>query len=415
MQMPWYYGWNVIGLSMIFQAISFGAVFYSFAVMAIPLTTAFDLSLSQVMLATVFLQVGLGLLSPLLGRALDLFRLRNLVVLGALALSLGFFILAHTHSVWVMMLVYGSLLPTGLILAGTVAAQTAATRWFVRKRGLALGVSAVGTSIGAFLFPPLVEHLISRFGLSVTFQVVAAVSALVIIPLAWIVLRRDPDAADIEAESQAQGAAPAAATNDHDWTTPEVLRQLPFWIIIAGFAPVCASFTAIQFNLGAYARDIGLASAQAAYLLSITAVAMVAGKFFFASLADRLDYRLLYWILAAGQGIVLVGLQFSPGYPGLVALILVFGFSMGGALPMLAAIIAHQFGVKAFGRLIGICTLFVTASSAAGPYFTALIYDATGSFGTAFTLILGLLLTGAVVMAFLKPEPAQARLAPAQP
>lgn len=409
---PWYYGWNIIAFCVLFQTVSFGAVFYSFAVIALPLTEAFGLSLSQVMLATVFLQIGMGVMSPLLGRTLDRVRLRNLVTLGALALGLGFFILANTHSQWVMLLVYGLLLPAGLILSGSIAAQTAAARWFVRRRGFAVGIVAIGTSFGAFLFPPLVEYLISHYGVAKTFQTLSLLSVITIIPLAWLVLHRDPNESDLQRELQSSDNQSPPITDDRDWTTAQILRHRPFWIIICGFAPVSGCFTAVQFNLGAYTQNHGLTSAHAAYLLSLLAVAMAGGKFFFASLADRVDHRLLFWLIAGSQGTVLLALQFSPTYGVLMAIVSLFGFSMGGGLPMLGAVIASQFGVKAFGRLIGISTLFITASSAAGPYLTALIYDMTGSFNAPFSLLAGLLLPGALAMILLKPFDSSANLAP---
>lgn len=402
MKTPWYYGWNVIAFCIVFQAISFGSVFYSFAVLAIPLTKAFTISLSQTMLATSFLQIGMGALSPLLGRALDLMPLRQLVIIGALGLCIGFIILANTSSLWILLLVYSCLLPTGLILSGSMAAQTAAARWFIRKRGLALGISAVGTSVGAFLFPPLVTALLSRYGLSTTFLAMALLSALIIIPLAWLILSRVPNTTDLESQVTTPQHPTICDKSDRNWTMVEILRQPSFWIIISGFAPICASFTSVQFNLGAYAHDHGFLSTQTASLLSTLAIAMVGGKFFFAGLSDRIDHRFLFLIMAISQGAVLISLQFSPSYTALIAILILFGFSMGGGLPLLGAMIADQFGVKAFGRLIGISTLFITASSAAGPYFTALVYDAVGSFNIAFSAIAALIIPGALAILLLK-------------
>lgn len=407
MRTPWSYGWNVVGLTLVFQAMTIGTLIYCFALFVVPWLDEFQISRGRVMVAITLLQLGVGVMSPFAGRAMDALSMRVLVVIGAFALSGGLLLASIATAMWQITLLYALLLPLGMALTGPLAAQTLVTRWFLQKRGMALGVSAIGTSIGGFGLPFLASYLIETVGWRSTLQVLAALSILLIVPLAIWILRRLPPDPEPVAEGDARAAGDA-----RQWRVPEILRTRMFWIAVVGFLPINAAFGAIQFNLGAYTQDLGHPSGYAALLISLSSASMILGKFAFGAAADRIDHRYLYHVMACGMGGSLLMLMGEPGLPVLIAAAALMGLSGGGILTLLAVVFGSRFGASSFGRVMGLGMMFITLASL-GPLLSGWIHDLTGSYDIAFGLFAALFVPAMLAVSQL-PAPAHVSSEPKQ-
>ncbi len=396
MQTPWHYGWNVVGLTLVFQAASIGILIYCFALFVVPWLEAFETSRGRVMIAITVLQIGVGLLSPLAGRAMDAMSLRWLVIGGACALTAGLLLASLATAMWQIIALYALVMPLGMVMAGPLAAQTLVTRWFLERRGMALGVSAIGTSIGGFAFPFLTGYMLEQFGWRAALQSLAALTLITVVPLSFLILRRQPP--------QPEPAPAAAATGDgspavqrQDWPVAAILRAPMFWIAVVAFLPTNAAFGAIQFNLGALTRDLGHPTSYAALLISLSSACMIAGKFAFGAAADRIDHRWLYFIMAAGMGGSLLMLMGTPALLTLILAAALMGVAGGGILTLMAVIYGSRFGAASFGRVMGLGMLFITLASL-GPLFSGWIHDRTGSYDIAFGMFALLFLPAAIAV-----------------
>ena len=137
---PWFYGWNVVGTSMTFLAFLFGTIFFSFTMWAPEWAEEFNTPLSEIMLIIIILSFAQGLIAPFAGRAMDHMSIRVLVCTGVICTSLGFALISQVTAVWQIMLIYGTLINLGTLLAGPLAAQTLAAKWFRARRGFAIGL-----------------------------------------------------------------------------------------------------------------------------------------------------------------------------------------------------------------------------------------------------------------------------------
>ena len=135
----------------------------------------FEVSRSKVMLAILF-QIVTGLFRPVLGRYMDQFAMRLFVLSGALAMSLGLFLLSLANEFWQIVALHVTLLPVGMILTGTLASQTMVSKWFTEKRGLAIGVSSMGTSLGGLTKAASTAWLIGEQGWQGAYLVLDAVA-----------------------------------------------------------------------------------------------------------------------------------------------------------------------------------------------------------------------------------------------
>ena len=388
-----HYRWYIVALTLVNQALALGVLVYSFALFVVPWLDEFEVSRSKVMLAILSFQIVTGLLSPVLGRYMDQFAMRLLVLSGALAMSLGLFLLSLATEFWQIVALHVTLLPVGMILTGTLASQTMVSKWFIEKRGLAIGVSSMGTSLGGLSVPLVTAWLIVEQGWQGAYLVLAMLSLILLVPLNYLVLRHDPPILRLQASE-------TSGVEMKTWTTRQILESWAFWIPVLALIPINAAFGGTQFNLGAYMSDLGYGQAVAAQLIAITSGAMIVGKLFFGSLGDRVDHRKLYWLMA---GLLLVSMYFYEGSPGRPALFLAAslqGFATGGVMPMMGVMYSSRFGTLSFGRVLGLVNLFLMIGSF-GSILSGWIFDLTQSYDAAFQIFALLLLPGTIVMYFL--------------
>ena len=380
----------MVAYTLVFQAVAVGTMIYSFGIFVLPWLDEFDATRAEIMMAIALLQIAFGLAGPFAGAAMDKVRMRNLVLVGVSAFVIGFVCLSFATKWWQVLLVYTTLFPLAMCLMGTLASQTLVTRWFREKRGLAIGISAMGTNLGGIVFPLVVAGALQVMSWRETVLWLAGAGALLVVPLTWLVLsRRSPGPI---------GHLEQDAAAIDTWAT---LRSRLFWVLVVSMVPLNVAFGAVQFNLGAIARDMNVEE-RAGQLIALCSVAMITGKLLFGTLSDHLRHQALFWIAGSVMLSALTVLMLADSYPLLLVGVLLVGLAGGGILPMMGIIVGARFALAQFGRVMGL--LMLTLSLAAlGPVVAGWLFDAFGSYQPAFALFIGLLLPGMVAMRWLPP------------
>lgn len=389
----WYHGWNVLAVGLLYQGVSFGLGIYCFTFWVEPWSAEFAVGRGAVMQVFIALQVVMGALAPFAGRAMDQLPIRRLVLLGTVCLALALFCAARVTAIWQLTAVYGTLMVAGLLLAGPLAAQTLAARWFTERRGLALGISSVGTSIGGFLMPPLVTLLQSEYGWRQANDLLAVMVLLLLLPPVWLVLRSPPVA--LAADGRPAAPEPGLRTAD-------ILTNRRFWLLVLAFVPLNTAFGGVQQNLAPFAGDNGIDAQALAVLISGMALVMIGAKLVFGAMADRWDVRLPFWITVIALGGTFVLMAGSVGMADLALICAGLGIAAGGFLPLLGSAVSTGFGIATFGRVMGMLGPFMTLA-AIGPWVAGYLRDATGSYDSAWLLLASLLLPSALAISLLRP------------
>jgi len=392
------YRWVVVAYSLVIQAVSFGILIYCFALFTLPWLDEFGASRRDIMLTISVLQIGTALMGPFVGRYLDHVNLRSVVFLGLLALILGLYLVRAATALWQIWLVYVTLMPLAALMMGTLASQTLIAKWFETERGLALGLSAIGTSIGGVIFPWLVAGWLTDFGWRETLHLLAVAALVLVAPLTLIVLRRQPPADTVSDE-----ALQAVSGKGRPWSTREILSTALFWLPFTAFIPISMGFSALQFNLGVFTRDLGLDDQAAAPLIMTSSVCMIIGKLFFGGLGDRLDHRLLYWVSMSLLCCAYVTLLVTDSYEGLFVGVICMGLAGGGILPLLGVIFGARFGVASFGRVMGLVGV-VMMFGALAPIIFGWVYDVQGTYDMALISLLAVAVPAMIAMFWL-PQP----------
>lgn len=388
---PWYYGWNIVVAGMATQAITLGIIIYSFTFWIAHWTEDFDVSRTEVMTVFLVVQVGSALFSPIAGRALDKFPVRYLILIAAASLAGGLALTAFATSFWQIIVIYSLLMVVGMVWAGVMPAATLVARWFDRRRGMAMGICTIGTSLGGFLLPPLVTYLQQEYGWRDANQMLA-VLALAIISIAALVVFDSPEKAGLAHEGKADnGQKVADMQNSRQWTTQDALKSRIFWAIGLSFLFLSFSTNAVMQNLAPIGEDAGMAPTTLSWYVSTLALVMIFAKLGIGYLADRIDYRILLGttlsLVASAVAILAI---FGISEITLLCAVIALGVGMGGLLPMLGVIVANIFGLASFGRMQGLLILVMLPGSL-GPVMAASVYDGTGSYQLAWIILLVLL------------------------
>lgn len=380
-RLPWFEGWTVVGAAMVLQAFTIGLFAYCFTFWVGPWMEEFRVSRKEAMSAFAIGSVCISLLAPLAGRVLDHYSVRLLVAGGVFAYGIGLALISTATAFWQIVAIYGLLLSLGGLLAGPVAGQIVTVRWFDEKRGLALGIVSVGTSLGGFLLPPLVMALQAGMGWRAAHQVLAAVALALLLPLAYGAVRVPA------VTSVANNTAQSGAIDE--WPISRIIRMPVFWAVLMVLWPLAITNIAVLANLAPFAADLGVSPQRASFMMSLFAVSMVFGKVGIGLLADRLDLRQVSFgalaLLAIAAGLLLVW----PGELQLFLACALFGFSAGSYLNLTGTLVGACFGKTAFGTVIGLIFFGQVVLAGVAP-LTGWLRDAFGSYDAVWWLLIGM-------------------------
>lgn len=388
MKNPVFYGWWLVGVAFIAQMVGAGAIMYSYSVIVLPFESEFQASRMAMMLGVTVMPLVSALISPFLGRALDRYSLRAFMLVGSLALPLGFMALSFATAIWQLPVVYALFMAFASLLMGPLAASTLLARWFRTRLGLAMGIAAMGTSVGGFLFPPLVEWLIDAFEWRVAYRWLALILLSLTLPAMLLVVNRPGDrglraygATDAEASGRGQTA----------FSTSAVLKNRNFWLVAGVISVLFATYSALLSNLVPFALDTGISKERGAMLISVLALFGMLGKIIFGVVADYVDLRAGLGVAAA---LIAGGLSlFLDGsFPALLGGSVCIGLAAGGMLPVWGALLARLFGADDYGRVMGMMNPVLMPMTVVAPPLAGRIYDVTGSYRIAFIVFIVALL-----------------------
>lgn len=402
---PWYQGWTVLSTMMLVHAFGFG-VYASFTFWVNPWMEEFGASRSQIMLALMTTNLAMSLLSPFVGKAMDSIPIHRIVAAGIILFALALVLIANASSMFQIILIYAVLIGLALSLAGIIAGQTLMVRWFTRRRGLALGLVSVGSSIGGFLFPPLITFLESSIGWRSSHLLLAAIALLLVTPLILLLIRQPENGATDTDNLQAvdDGKKEDTARHMPEWTVMTVLRSRDFFPLVLCLMPLGITTMIFSSNFGPFSADLGIPAQQASFALSFFAVTMIAGKVLISMICDYLDFRLVF----AGVITLLLGALFilttTPSFPALIVASLMIGFSAGSFTTLMAAIVGRQFGARNFGLVAGML-FFANCWTVVLLPLSAWARDHFGSYsGVWWSLMAAILLCG-LLMLRVRPQP----------
>ena len=411
-----YPGWKTHMGAFICALMVVGTTGYAFGLFVVPVSEDLGLSRATVNNGYIAFLLGVALISPFAGRMLDRLSTRITITLGGVLFGLGMIGLANISMLPVMLVLIAGPISFGMAICGTLAANTIVVRWFKRRRGRALGILAISTSMGGFIFSPLIALLIENFGWRIALASVGAL-VMVVVPLVNLLLIRDKPrgsepgyAEEMEDDDVASAVAgQPLADNNREWTYADLFRNRNFWFVSIALTLLFTSDQALLVSQVAHFKDSGIDLTAAAMIASCMAVSAMGGKLLVGYMADKVDLRLVFFAVAIAHAVLLAVYLWMPPYWALLTLATLFGIGVGGVFPVWSTLLAWLFGPKSYGTIMGLMTIPMKGFSMVSVRFVGEVHDRTGSYEGAFVFFaVAIVLSMAMVWMVRPPRQAPA-------
>lgn len=352
-----------------------------------------------------------ALCSPLFGALGERWSLRWMIAGGVCVAGAAFLIGPFLGGLWQFYLMY-AILNLGFAASTYIPQVQLLSNWFIRRRGLAMGLSNAGQGFASVL-SLAVPGLIALVGWRYGYLVLAVFTLLLVFPPAALLLRDHPwqkgtwadapflsaaerEAAALRQDDPASRSGDPAPAGGSYWRRVFSLR---FVLIGATYSAVAFFFTSTTVHIVPHATDQGLTPAASGLIFLLFGLAMMGGNLV-SGISDTLGRGTTYTIGAAlGSAACLLIAFFTLGMPPtwLYAGAALAGAGLGLTRPTASALLADQFAGPGFGRLNGSVMTFFALSGALGAFLTGYLFDVTGSYRIAFLLLAAITLAGAIV------------------
>lgn len=393
-----FHGWWIVGVAMLTQAVSTGLAIYSYGLLVIPVGGELGARRMEMMWGKTGFSLMTILVSPLLGTLLDHRSVRALMVLGGLALGSAFMLISVSRTVWEFTIAFAVLPGVANALLGTLGTSALVTRWFTAKRGRALSLAALGSSIGGLAIPYLFQALIDVRGWRSACLWIGIAAMVLLLPAIVVLVRSRP--ADLGLHPD--GAAAAHVSKGHASPMPanNLLRSAKFWRIAVTVGAVFAANAALLVNIVPFAQGQGIASKQAALLMAVLALSSVCGKLLFSLVADRVDLKVALVAVMAFLVPPILVMRGTSYYPVMMICAIALGLATGGLMPGWTSLLARMYGPTIYAQAMGRMLPVIGAMGILIVPFIGFLFDVSGNYVTAF-MFLAVLVSAAT--AFLAP------------
>jgi MFS family permease len=397
--------WIVAGVA--FLALLGAAGFRSApSALIVPLEGEFGWTRSELSIAVSVNILLYGLTAPFAAALMERFGVRRVTSVALVAIAAGSALSIFVTDSWMLLLTWGVLIGLGTGSMALVFAAIIADRWFVRNRGLVIGILTAGSATGQLIFLPIVAGLAADTSWRLASLLIAGI-ALAVVPVVAIFLRNSPAELNITpygAPADAVPTFPEKSGVNPALRALQVLRRAAkvrtFWALAAGFA-ICGATTngLIGTHFIPAAHDHGMLEVAAAGLLAVVGIFDVVGTIASGWLTDRVNPRILLAIYYAGRGVSLLLLPFllsATVQPPIILFVVIYGLDWVATVPPTAALCRELFG-KDGAVVYGWVFAAHQVGAAIAAIAAGVLRDTAGEYTWAWFGAAGLCIVAAVV------------------
>ena len=391
-------GWQMVYTGMMMEFSVVGFIFYCFPLMFSALERDLGATQSQLSGALSLWFISSAVASIFLGRLLDKFSIKKIMMIGGVIFSLGLFSISFVQSSFSLLLIYATLLAIGGPALGNLSVTKLVANWFESNAGMALGIAAIGISFSGVILPILVDPLIEMIGWRSVYMVFGLIVIFLLIPTVRYFVIDTPE--EIGQYKDNLPDQPAPDSSQSLLGIKDFFKHGIFWIISLAFAFQFLAMGGVLLHLPLHSENqgfletwtiLGFPIKQTVFAYSFAALGGVVGKVLFGYLMDRLRPNIPVMIMMAMQSIGIFGLTLIDNYLFFTIFCFVFGLGFGGAMVLMSACFLKAFGSQNLGSVRGVSAMLIVPVQPIGMILV----------GTAFDLNLYLesfLLMGAITL-----------------
>ena len=404
-----FYGWVMVFAAMVSGAFATGVGVWGVSVFVLPMETELGWSRTAFFMALTIRSLLTGLTAPFFGPLFDTsWGPRALMIAGALSMGGSLIGLRYVSELWQFYLLFGALGAVANVGMGPFIVQAVLPKWFIRRRGIALGVAATGAGFGSLLFPLTIQWLIDLVGWRDAWFIVGITSLVLVLPGAVLVRTRPedmgllPDGATAP-PIQANGERTQAVPEGRSFTRAEAVRTRSFWLITLAFTLSGIGLMGFQSNWIPYFQGLGFTAAVGSFAITLYGLFTVGTRLLWGTMAERTPVRYLLSLELFLASITIVLGMFIQNTGMLFAFTITHGIAIGGYFILQPLIVANYFGRQHLGAVNGAMRPFMTSSHAVSPFMVASLFDLTGTYKLSFIVVTCTWFLAAITIFLAKP------------
>lgn len=391
-------GWRVVAGAFVGMLLANGLFTYGFTILVNPIRADFDASLEQVMYSLTLGTLGGLVLGPIVGTLIDRYSVRALMIAGGLITATGLYSLAQMQSILTFNIVFGITMALSMNTMSSMTGSAVVSRWFTRNRGKALGIAAMGTSLGGVIIPSLLTWWVDTGGWRAALENTALLTLVVVTPFLWFSVRNRPADLGLLPEGDTEPPPTTGTPEVSGMGMADIVRTRSFWLVGLSMGCVFAAFSSMLANLGPYAAQLGNSEAAISTMIAVLSIGGLIGKFAFGTAADRINLKFGLWAAHALLLVAFALLLLEPPYWVLLLAAAAFGLSTGGLLPVWNAMMARVFGIDSFGRAMGAMGPLITLCILPAYAVMGRLFDSTGNYILSLQLFSGVVVLAALLL-----------------
>jgi MFS family permease len=403
-----YYGYWLIVATFIAQFVAIGMQNYVVGPFMTPMAEELGWTRAEFTLPRTLAQFVMAATSFFIGARVDRFGARPFMIVGALLICIAALLISRVETLWQWVVINGVVLSIGSAMLGNLVVNVTLTKWFVELRGLAVALAAMGVSFAGVVLTPAVTLVIDAYGWRPAWQVLAATTLVLTLPVAAI-MRRTPEDHGLhpDGKSAAQVAAGQAYQAAEDYRNSlnrrQALRTATFYVLVVAFGLFTINIGVMLLQTVPFMTDAGYSRAVGALMITVASVPAFVSKPVWGYLIDRLEGRPLAALSATLSGVSIMVIVAAVA--GRVDWAVYLGFFLlgcgwGGMIPLQEVIWAAFFGRRYLGSVRGAGLPFALMLSAGGPLAVSYYFDVVGDYYGALLIVATMSLCSAVMLWF---------------
>lgn len=406
-----HYSWVILGITFIAIIVA-GIIRSSSGVFISPFESEFGWDRPTISFAFALCLFLYGLSGPFMAAFVDIFGLKRMMLYSMAILTVGLGLTFIMKEEWQLILIWGVMLGIGSGLYLTVLSAQVANRWFVKRRGLAVGMLTAATATGQLILLPVLASILENYSWRAAIGLIFILSIIIFILIA-LFMKSSPIEMGITAygEDKLVADEPLIIIDRNPFkrallTLLEGIRAKEFWLLSGSFF-ICGLSTSglINTHFISYCISFGIPLVTAATMLSIMGVFDLIGTTFSGWLSDRFDNRwLLFWYYTL-RGLSLVFLPFAlanGSYIWLVIFSMFYGLDWIATVPPTVGLTRQKFGVEKSAMMYGWISAAHQVGSGVAAFSGGIVYKVFGSYMWAFLLAGGFCLLASLFVILIK-------------
>ena len=398
-----YYGWWVLGATFVLGVLSGGIFSHSNAIFFGPIKRDLGLNSTQTSLIFSLVRAEGSFAGPIVGRFVDKFGARPMIIFGGLLASAGFMALSWVHSYVLFVVIFVGMVGVGKSSGLGQVLISAVNRWFIRRRSLAMSICITGFASGGAVLLPLISIGVSTIGWRDVMLYSGIFMAVIVVPLALLV-RHSPEQMGIEPDLPRPEDDTATQTSLVDFTVRQALRTRSYWILFTGSVLRITMWGAISVHAVEMFVWKGMSQGEAGLMFSLMFFLSIPMRLAAGYLGDHIPLQPMMGGGMVAAGLAVVAMLVMDGNTAVYLFVVLMAVEQGGSTLNWVAL-GNFFGRTSFATLMGIISTAFNLGMLVSPIYAGYIFDRTGSYTVVLISFLPIYLaSGVFFLMTRKPE-----------